>query len=161
MGSYQNYEGKWFTTEELRTVADIMGWEGETLADNTAGMNSDEYADDSCEVMEDIFHSCAENGGYEEGDTTGHWEHTLYCMHEHNDTGLEGCELWHRCLNIRQEDSVIREAWERDNIGTLVYMLETGKLDSALEPMFYCEETDSYPPAEHMRRVYKEQNNLS
>ena len=158
---YSNADGRWFTTEELRTVADIMGWEGEELADNVAGMNCDEYADDSCEVMYDIFHSVAENGGYEEGDTTGHWEHTLYCMHDHL-SGLEPCELWHRALNIRLDnDEDIREAWKRDNIGTLVYMLEEGRLDSALEHMFYCEETDSYPPAELMRRVYKEQNNLS
>ena len=158
----RNAEGRYFETADLRKVADILGMDGETLADTVTGLNCDTYADNSCDVMAGWFCDCAVNGDYE-GNGAGHWEHVFYAVHQTD--SMDNEELWHRCLNIQNEDDAqVRQAWEEGNTGTLLGMLESSfyrsQLEQGLEAIYWDEDNDVTPDYDTMVKQYKKDNNL-
>ena len=79
------------THEQILTVKNTLGIDGEALADMLTGLNCDSYADKIVEILQ-------------EGETI---EEAI----EYDEEGYNTCKAYHRILNYNLTDEQCEQAW--------------------------------------------------
>ena len=121
---------KGYTYDQMRTVYDILACDQETPAtvltmgydgDEETGLNCDSFADYGCEMMDQIFYELNNYG--DEVSPQSHWDD--FCRYLREDSYFGSCRVWHRALNIMNEnDEEVDEAMFDSSVCTFLGMIE-------------------------------------
>ena len=79
------------THDQILTVKNTLGINGDELADILTGLNSDSYADKICDILSE--------------------SETLQEAIEYDPEGYEVCRSYHRIMNYNLTDEQCEEAW--------------------------------------------------
>ena len=122
---------KCFTYKDIKTVYDILGCDEETLAtivtmgydgDEETGLNCDTFADYGCDMMGQMFYEIDNNSS--EMTPQVHWD--TFCDALKEDSYFGSCRLWHRALNIHNEnDEEVDKAMYDSSVCTFLGMIES------------------------------------
>jgi hypothetical protein len=133
---------KCFTYKDLKTVYDILCCDEETLAtivtmgydgDEETGLNCDSFADYGCDMMDQIFDEIDDCG--DEVTPQSHWN--SFCDALKEDSYFGSCRLWHRALNIQNDnDADVDEAMFDSSVCTFLGMIESDGDDGRTS--FHC-----------------------
>ena len=113
---------KTFTLEELETMRGTLDMDGETFSEFITGLNCDSYADESCDIMEELYRDLSYT------DETDYKLENCYIRAMNTEAFLT-CYTVYRLWNTQLTTEEAKETWKESCLATLEGIIETKGLD--------------------------------
>ena len=110
------------TEEELVEKSNEYGFDIEEFAEYLTGLNLDEYADGSCDVLKEVYDEQFMNGG----DMESLFD---YLARAPRGNGYQRYFTFYRAMNASLDRETCEKQWEEDNRDMLTNWIESGELE--------------------------------